>query len=43
MKKIYLALMCMASLSLMTACGDKKSDKGDANDENKTEEVTNDN
>lgn len=40
MKKIYLALMCMASLSLMTACGDKKSDKGgDANDENKTEEV----
>ena len=39
MKKIYLALMCMASLSLMTACGDKKSDKGDAKDENKTEEV----
>ena len=26
MKKIYLALLCMASLSLMTACGgDKKS------------------
>ncbi len=40
MKKIYLALMCMASLSLMTACGDKKADKsGDAKDENKTEEV----
>ena len=39
MKKIYLALMCMASLSLMTACGDKKSDKGDVKDENKTEEV----
>ena len=41
MKKIYLALMCMASLSLMTACGDKKSGKGDAKDENKTEEVAN--
>ena len=42
MKKIYLALVCMASLSLMTACGDKKSDKGgDAKDENATEEVAN--
>lgn len=40
MKKIYLALMCMASLSLMTACGDKKSDKGDAK-EDKTETTAN--
>ena len=32
----------MASLSLMTACGDKKSDKGgDAKEENTTEEVAN--
>ena len=28
MKKIYLALMCMASLSLMTACGGKSESKG---------------
>ena len=36
MKKIYLALMCMASLSMMTACGgDKKADKAaDAEGEN---------
>ena len=43
MKKIYLALMCMASLSLMTACGDKKADKANDAKENETEEVTNDN
>ena len=42
MKKIYLALMCMASLAMMTACGgDKKGDKADAEEEN-TEEVVND-
>ena len=42
MKKIYLALMCMASFSLMTACsGDKKGDKANAEGEN-TEEVVND-
>lgn len=38
MKKIYLALMCMASLAMMTACGgDKKADK--ANDAENTEIV----
>ena len=41
MKKIYLALMCMASLSLMTACGgDKKADK--AADAEETEVVNED-
>ena len=30
MKKIYLALMCMAGLTLMTACGGKSDKKGDA-------------
>ena len=39
MKKIYLALMCTASLSMMTACGgDKKADKANAENET-TEEV----
>ena len=28
MKKIYLTLMCMACLSMLTGCGDKKADKG---------------
>jgi hypothetical protein len=42
MKKIYLALMCMASLSMMTACGgDKKADKA-AEAGGETTEVTND-
>ncbi len=42
MKKIYLALMCMASFSLMTACsGDKKGDKG-ADAEGEETEVVND-
>ena len=39
MKKIYFALMCMASLALMTACGNK-TEKADAEKEN-TEEVAN--
>ena len=35
MKKIYLALTCMASLMLMTACGgDKKTDAADTENEN---------
>ena len=28
MKRIYLTLMCMACLSMLTGCGDKKADKG---------------
>ncbi len=41
MRKIYLALMCMASLSLMTACGgDKKADKA-ADVEGENTEMTN--
>ena len=35
MKKIYLALTCMASLMMMTACGgDKKTDAADNENEN---------
>lgn len=36
MKKIYLALMCMAGFTLMTACGGKSENKGGetANEEN---------
>ena len=42
MKKIYLALLCMASLSMMTACGgDKKADKA-ADAEGKETEVVSD-
>ena len=42
MKKIYLALMCMASLTMMTACGgDKKADKA-ADTEGENTEMTND-
>lgn len=42
MKKIYLALMCMASLTLTTACGgDKKADKT-ADTEGENTEMTND-
>ncbi len=40
MKKVYLALMCMASLAMMTACGGKKADQADAVKEN-TEAVEN--
>ena len=41
MRKIYLALVCVASLSTMTACGgDKKADKANAAEGN-TEEVMN--
>jgi hypothetical protein len=43
MKKIYLALMCMASLSMMTACGgDKKGDKGADAEGEETEVVSED-
>ena len=43
MKKIYLALMCMASLAMMTACGgDKKADKA-AEAESENTEMTADN
>lgn len=39
MKKVFFALVCMAGLSMMTACGgDKKGEKADAEKE-KTEEV----
>ena len=43
MKKIYLALMCMASFALMTACGgDKKADnKAESNGTENTENVEN--
>ena len=34
MKKVHLALLCMASLALMTACGGKKADSADAVKEN---------
>jgi cobalamin biosynthesis protein CobT len=41
MKKIYLALTCMASLMMMTACGgDKKPNAADTENEN-TEVVEN--
>lgn len=41
MKKVFLALMCMASLSLMTACGgDKKADKAATAEGENTEETT---
>ena len=40
MKKVYLALMCMASLTMMTACGGNKADNADAEKEN-TEAVEN--
>ena len=43
MKKIYLALMCMAGFTLMTACGgknDKKSDEAAANGETATEQTS---
>lgn len=40
MKKIYLALMCMVSLTLMTACGGSKDNKNAeaANDDETTEQ-----
>ena len=43
MKKIYLALMCMAGFTLMTACGGKKDSKGDeaAADQQPTSEQSN--
>lgn len=40
MKKVYLALMCMASLTMMTACGGNKAEQNDAAKEN-TEAVEN--
>ena len=40
MKKVYLALMCMASLTMMTACGGNKADNANAEKEN-TEAVEN--
>ena len=40
MKKVYLALMCMASLTMMTACGGNKANNADAAKEN-TETVEN--
>ncbi len=42
MKKIYLALMCMAGFTLMTACGGKSENKGGeaANGEQNTEQET---
>ena len=43
MKKIYFALMCMASFTLMTACGgDKKSDSKDVDNDDQEELVQND-
>ena len=44
MKKIYLALLCMVSFALMTACGGKKDNKGDeAAAADKTEATATDN
>ena len=44
MKKIYLALMCMAGFTLMTACGGKSENKGGeaANGEESTEQKADD-